>query len=77
MKFNQLIKHLIGFAHLLRSEGFLANPDQSKSFLLAIKALGPTSLKDIRLAAHAIFAPSPEKREIFNELFDQNFLGTF
>ena len=77
MKFNQLIKHLIGFAHLLRSEGFLANPDQSKSFLLAIKALGPRSLRDIRLAAHAIFAPSPEKREIFNELFDQHFLGTF
>ena len=42
---------------------------------MAIRALGPESLKDIRLAARSVFAPSPEKSEIFDELFDQHFLG--
>ena len=75
MKFDLLNKQLIGFAYLLRSAGFQASPDQSKSFLMAIRALGPESLKDIRLAARSVFGPSPEKSEIFDELFDQHFLG--
>ncbi|XAT60726.1 VWA domain-containing protein [Rhodobacteraceae bacterium Araon29] len=68
-------KLLIGFSHVLRGEGFLASTDQSISFLSAIKALGPKSLTDIRRAARAIFAPTPERRDIFEKLFDQYFLG--
>ena len=66
-------KFLIGFAHVLRHQGFLASADQSISFLSATQALGPKSLADIRRAAQAIFAPPPEHRDIFNELFDQYF----
>lgn len=75
MKSDLASKFLIGFAHVLRQQGFLASADQSISFLSATQALGPKSLADIRRAAQAIFAPPPEHRDIFNELFDQYFLG--
>lgn len=75
MKSDLASKLLIGFAHVLRGQGFLASADQSISFLSATRALGPKSLADIRRAARAIFAPPPERRDIFDELFDQYFLG--
>ena len=68
MKSDLASKFLIGFAHVLRHQGFLASADQSISFLSATQALGPKSLADIRRAAQAIFAPPPEHRDIFNEL---------
>tara|TARA_B100000497_G_C7690085_1_gene419315 strand:- start:2366 stop:3466 length:1101 start_codon:yes stop_codon:yes gene_type:complete len=72
---NLVSRRLIEFAQVLRGAGFLATTDQSMSFLSATKALGPTSLGDIRLAARAIFGPPPEQKEAFDSLFDQHFLG--
>jgi uncharacterized protein len=65
----------VAFAALLRREGFLAAPEQTASFLAAIELLGPSSIVDIRRAAHATFAPPPERRAEFDALFDLHFLG--
>lgn len=63
------------FAMALRQAGFPAAPEQSEMFLAAIGLLGPTSMLDIRRAAHAVFGPAPERREDFDAVFDSIFLG--
>jgi uncharacterized protein with von Willebrand factor type A (vWA) domain len=65
----------VGFATLLRQNGFPVAPEQTTAFLSAIDLLGPASMADIRRAAHATLAPSPERRPDFDALFDAHFLG--
>jgi hypothetical protein len=65
----------VGFAALLRRNGFLVAPEQTTAFLAAIDLLGPSGIADIRRAAHATFAPPVERRAEFDALFDVHFLG--
>jgi len=65
----------VAFATLLRASGFAVAPEQTTAFLSAITLLGPRGLHDIRSAAHALFAPPPERHDEFNALFDAHFLG--
>jgi uncharacterized protein with von Willebrand factor type A (vWA) domain len=65
----------VGFAALLRHNGFLVAPEQTTAFLAAIDLLGPSGMTAIRRAAHATLAPPPERRAEFDALFDAHFLG--
>lgn len=65
----------VRFATVLRTNGFLASPEQTQGFLAAIGLLGPRALSDIRRAAHALFGPPPERAGEFDALFDTHFLG--
>jgi uncharacterized protein with von Willebrand factor type A (vWA) domain len=65
----------VTFGTLLRRNDFLVAPEQIATFLSAIKLLGPSSMADIRRAAHATLAPHPERRADFDALFDAHFLG--
>jgi uncharacterized protein with von Willebrand factor type A (vWA) domain len=63
------------FAMALRQAGFPAAPEQTEMFLASVGLLGPTSILDVRRAAHAVFGPPPERREDFDQVFDSIFLG--
>ncbi len=65
----------LAFPVALRQAGLPAAPEQTESFIAATGLLGPTSLADIRHAAHAIFGPGPERQEDFDRIFDTVFLG--
>jgi len=65
----------LAFAPALRGAGFPAAPEQVQGFIAAVGALGPTSMLDIRRAAHALFGPPPERLEAFDAVFDAVFLG--
>lgn len=65
----------LAFPGALREAGFAAAPEQTESFIAAVGLLGPRSLRDVRLAAHALFGPAPERREAFDAVFDRVFLG--
>jgi uncharacterized protein len=65
----------LSFAQALRATGFLAAPEQTQAFIAAVGLIGPNSLMDVRRAAHVTFGPSPERREEFDALFDEIFLG--
>lgn len=66
----------IGFASLLRANGFPVSPDQTGDFIAGIGCLGPRGIEDVRSAALSLFAIQPEAREVFDELFAAHFLGT-
>ena len=59
----------------LRAAGFAAGPDRAEDFIAAVGVLGPRSIHDIRRAAHAVFGPGPERRPLFDAVFDAVFLG--
>lgn len=65
----------VTFPALLRTNGFAVAPEQTIAFLTAIGLLGPKTVGDIRRAAHATLAPSPEQRAAFDALFGAHFLG--
>lgn len=65
----------LNFAQALRAAGHLAAPEQTQAFIAAVGLVGPRSLMDVRRAAHATFGPIPERREEFDALFDEIFLG--
>jgi uncharacterized protein with von Willebrand factor type A (vWA) domain len=65
----------LAFAPALRAAGFAAAPEQTEAFVAAVGLLGPRSLRDVRLAAHAVFGPHPERMEAFDAVFDTVFLG--
>jgi uncharacterized protein len=71
----QPIAHFVAFSALLRRADFAVAPEQTIAWLAAIELLGPTSVEDIRRAAHATLAPQPERRVDFDALFDGHFLG--
>jgi uncharacterized protein len=65
----------MAFAQVLRAASFAVAPEQTRALIAAVGLLGPTSLMDIRRAAHATLGPAPERREEFDALFDEVFLG--
>ncbi len=65
----------MSFAQALRSAGFAVAPEQVRAWIAAIGLLGPKSLSDIRRAAHATLGPAPERRDEFDALFNEVFLG--
>ncbi|HEY5818774.1 MAG TPA: VWA domain-containing protein [Mesorhizobium sp.] len=67
--------HLAGFARLLRSTGFGNVPEQTVTFLDAVRLLGPRSMTDIREAALATLAPQPDRHREFEALFRAWFWG--
>jgi uncharacterized protein with von Willebrand factor type A (vWA) domain len=66
---------LLGFARLLRHHAFAIAPEQVTSFMQAITLLGPRSMNDIREAALATLAPSPDRRGEFEAHFRAYFYG--
>ena len=75
MTLPRALAPFLSFAQALRMGGFPAAPEQTQSFIAAVGLIGPTSFLDVRRAAHATFGPSPERREEFDALFDEIFLG--
>ncbi len=69
------VKPFVEFPSLLRANRFAVAPEQTVSFLTAIDLLGPRSITDIHRAAHALFAPPPERRPEFDALFRAFFMG--
>ncbi|MBZ9822875.1 vWA domain-containing protein [Mesorhizobium sp. CA4] len=65
----------LGFARLLRSHAFAITPEQVASFMQAVTLLGPRSMNDIREAALATLAPSPDRRGEFEVHFRAYFYG--
>ena len=65
----------ISFVGLLRANGLAVAPEQTTTFLAAIELLGPRSLEHIRKAGLATLAPPPERRAIYDRLFDLHFRG--
>ncbi|RWL92716.1 MAG: VWA domain-containing protein [Mesorhizobium sp.] len=65
----------LGFARLLRSHAFPIAPEQTISFMQAVTLLGPRSMNDIREAALATLAPSPDRRGEFEAHFRGYFYG--
>ncbi|TGQ55713.1 VWA domain-containing protein [Mesorhizobium sp. M1C.F.Ca.ET.193.01.1.1] len=64
-----------GFARLLRRHAFPIAPEQVTSFMQAVALLGPRSMNDIREAALATLAPSPDRRGEFEAHFRAHFYG--
>ena len=69
------LKPFLDFATLLRANEFSVAPEQTQNFVAAVGLLGPRSMEDIYRAAHATFAPAPERRADFEALFRLAFLG--
>ncbi|WP_292320990.1 VWA domain-containing protein [Mesorhizobium sp.] len=65
----------LGFAQLLRRHAFAIAPEQVTSFMQAVTLLGPRSMSDIREAALATLAPSPDRRSEFDAHFRGYFYG--
>jgi len=65
----------MAFAEALRAASFAVAPEQTRALIAAVGLLGPTSIMDIRRAAHATLGPGPERRDQFDVLFDEIFLG--
>ncbi|TPJ73885.1 VWA domain-containing protein [Mesorhizobium sp. B2-6-2] len=65
----------LGFARLLRRHAFPIAPQQITSFMQAVTLLGPRSMNDIREAALATLAPSPDRRNEFEAHFRAHFYG--
>ncbi|RWL86416.1 MAG: VWA domain-containing protein [Mesorhizobium sp.] len=65
----------LGFARLLRHHAFPIAPEQTTSFMRAVTLLGPRSMNDIREAALATLAPSPDRRGEFEAHFRGYFYG--
>ncbi|TIR14272.1 MAG: VWA domain-containing protein [Mesorhizobium sp.] len=65
----------LGFARLLRRHAFPIAPEQTTSFMRAVTLLGPRSMNDIREAALATLAPSPDRRGEFEAHFRSYFYG--
>jgi uncharacterized protein with von Willebrand factor type A (vWA) domain len=65
----------VSFVALLRANGFAIAPEQTTAFLEAITLLGPRRPEDIRQAGLATLAPPPERRAVYDMLFQIHFLG--
>jgi len=66
---------LFRFARLLRHQAFPIAPEQVTTFIKSVGLLGPRSMEDIREAALATLAPTPDRREAFDRLFRLHFFG--
>ena len=65
----------VSFVALLRANGFAIAPEQTTAFLAAIALLGPRTPEHIRRAGLATLAPPPERRAVYDMLFNIHFLG--
>lgn len=65
----------LDFPQALRAAGFPASPDRTETFVTAVGLLGPKGIEDIRRAAHAVYGPGPDRRLMFDTVFDTVFLG--
>ena len=65
----------VSFVALLRANGFAIAPEQTAAFLEAITLLGPRGPEDIQQAGLATLAPPPERRAVYDLLFQIHFLG--
>ena len=65
----------VSFVAMLRVNGFAIAPEQTAAFLEAITLLGPRGPEDIRQAGLATLAPPPERRAVYDLLFQIHFLG--
>lgn len=65
----------LDFARLLRRHAFAVAPEQISSFMQAATLLGPRSMADIREAALATLAPTPDRRSEFEAHFRSHFYG--
>jgi len=65
----------LGFGRLLRRHAFAVAPEQVSGFMQAVTLLGPRSMADIREAALATLAPSPDRRDEFEAHFQSHFYG--
>jgi uncharacterized protein with von Willebrand factor type A (vWA) domain len=63
----------VEFAQLLRRHGFAVVTDQTIAFLKSIALLGPHSLSDVYWAARATLAPTAERLDEFDALFENFF----
>jgi len=68
-------RRLAGFGPFVRRFGFSASPEQTTAFLAAVDLLGPRGIEDLRRAAHATYAPPPDRGEEFEALFRAWFHG--
>ncbi|PTE07831.1 vWA domain-containing protein [Mesorhizobium helmanticense] len=66
---------MLGFGRLLRHYGFPVAPEQVSGFMQAVTLLGPRSIADIREAALATLAPTPDRRDEFEAHFQSYFYG--
>jgi len=66
---------LLDFARLLRRHAFAVAPEQVTGFMQAVTLLGPRSVADLREAALATLAPSPDRRGEFEAHFRSHFYG--
>lgn len=66
---------LVGFAWLLRRHGFAVTFEQTRTFLAAVRLLGPSTFEAIHAAAYACFAPAYDRRGEFEALFRAHFHG--
>ncbi len=69
------LEPFLQFPSVLRANDFAVAPEQTANFVAAVGLLGPRSMEDIRRAAHATFAPIPERRDEFDAIFRLVFLG--
>ncbi len=69
------LEPFLQFPSILRANDFSVAPEQTQNFITAVGLLGPRSMEDIRRAAHACFAPIPERRDEFDAIFRLVFLG--
>lgn len=69
------LQPLLTLATKLRQHGFSIAPDQTVGFIEAVNVLGPGSISDIRHAAIALFAISPERLFEFDAIFKTVFFG--
>ncbi|MBW8908756.1 MAG: VWA domain-containing protein [Mesorhizobium sp.] len=59
----------------MRRHAFPIAPEQVTGFMQAVTLLGPRSMNDIREAALATLAPSPDRRSEFEAHFHAHFYG--
>jgi uncharacterized protein with von Willebrand factor type A (vWA) domain len=69
------LEPFLQFPSVLRANDFSVAPEQTANFVAAVGLLGPRGMEDIRRAAHATFAPPPERRDEFDAIFRLIFLG--
>jgi uncharacterized protein len=71
----QAIRPFVSFATRLRENGFAVAPEQTQSFVTAVGLLGPKSMAQLRMAAAATLGIQPDRRALFDALFDLHFIG--
>lgn len=65
----------VSFTALLRANGFAVAPEQTQSFLAAVGLLGPRAMRDVYRAGLATLGIDPDRRDVFDALYRQHFLG--